>query len=390
MTIELLSELLRDLLRENDRVYLPGMGTFFAEVMPASITDGGNKIKPAYKKVYFRGTERWNDGLLESNYAQRTSLELDVAKKKIEIFTEGLIEELNQKKSMEFPGFGIMRATDEKNYFFVPDPDLDLYGDAFGLEPISLKKIRSSDVGSDREERGERGERREEKGEERREGRGEKRKMEGDRKKEKGGRKKEVASKGLAMTDRDWEIERRMKEEEERELMGVLATEDNKTGGRRKEEIASQRLTMTKREEEDRRERERKERLERDLMKMREEKEEENRREEEKRRRVAEKREREEIERREKMERELEEVRRAKEEKKRVEEEKRRKKEERKMDKINRRRRRRKLRKGEVVALSLSIILVVVVLAFFLLVYFENPIIDRLLYTPEDLRFVAP
>lgn len=145
MTTELLSDLLRDLLRENDRVFLPGMGTFFAEVMPASITNNGNTINPPYKKIYFRSTETWNDGVLENSYAEKSSLDFEVARKKIEVFIKEFIKELNIKKSVDLPGLGIMRSTKEKNYFFVAEDGLDLYNDAFGLEPISLKKIIYSD-----------------------------------------------------------------------------------------------------------------------------------------------------------------------------------------------------------------------------------------------------
>ena len=141
MTTELLSELLKDLLRENSRIYVPGMGSFFADVMSAAIVDGGNTINPPYKKVYFRSNETWNDGLLENSYAKKSSLDVEVAKEKIESFVKEFKKELNAKKAVDLPGMGIMRATNEKNYFFVADPELDLYSDAFGLEPISLKKI---------------------------------------------------------------------------------------------------------------------------------------------------------------------------------------------------------------------------------------------------------
>ena len=120
---------------------MPGMGSFFADVMSAAIVDGGNTINPPYKKVYFRSNETWNDGLLENSYAKRSSLDIEVARHKIESFVKEFKKELNAKKAVDLPGMGIMRATNEKNYFFVADSDLDLYSDAFGLEPISLKKI---------------------------------------------------------------------------------------------------------------------------------------------------------------------------------------------------------------------------------------------------------
>ena len=54
-------------------------------------------------------------------------------------FLSGLKEELLQKKTIVLPGLGRLRATRENHLFFVPDEDLNIYPDGFGLASVSLK-----------------------------------------------------------------------------------------------------------------------------------------------------------------------------------------------------------------------------------------------------------
>ena len=50
-----------------------------------------------------------------------------------------LVEELQAKKVVIFPGLGRLRATKENTFFFIADEDLDIYPYGVGLEPVSLK-----------------------------------------------------------------------------------------------------------------------------------------------------------------------------------------------------------------------------------------------------------
>ena len=58
-------------------------------------------------------------------------------------FTASILKELKEilkvRKTIVFPGLGRLRATRENNFFFIPDEDLNIYPDGFGLEPLSLK-----------------------------------------------------------------------------------------------------------------------------------------------------------------------------------------------------------------------------------------------------------
>lgn len=139
MDIELISELLVELIMDNDRVSLPGMGSFIAEPAPSVFSDKATIIHPPYRRVIFRSKETWNDGLLEQRYAQRAGVKEDKAKVYIEQFITALNAELELKKRVDFPGFGYMRINERGGNSFIIDKDLFISKDSYGLEPLQVK-----------------------------------------------------------------------------------------------------------------------------------------------------------------------------------------------------------------------------------------------------------
>ena len=144
MDIDLLSKMVKELILDRDRVVLPGLGTFVAEMMPATFSDKGFTINPPYRRLYFR-TKQENDTALCELYAESNGVDTDVAERILTDFLNELKQVLKAKKTVVFPGLGRLRATKENNFFFVPDEDLDIYPEGFGLEPISLKTHQETD-----------------------------------------------------------------------------------------------------------------------------------------------------------------------------------------------------------------------------------------------------
>lgn len=138
MDIDLLSKMVKELILDEDRVVLPGLGCFVAEVVPATFSDRGYTINPPYRRLYFRARPDEGDALAEF-YARSNDVEQDVADRIIKDFVAELKTLLLTRKTVVFPGLGRLRATKENNIFFVADEDLDIYPAGFGLEPISLK-----------------------------------------------------------------------------------------------------------------------------------------------------------------------------------------------------------------------------------------------------------
>lgn len=145
MDVLLLSRMIKELVLENDRVSLPGLGVFVCEYVPASFSDKGFVINPPYKRIYFR-SKKEDDGLLVSFYAGKNGVDKDVAEKFVEDAVSDIRQELESKRSVEFPELGKLRSTKENTLFFVADQDLDIYPDGFGLVSVSLKSSESEDI----------------------------------------------------------------------------------------------------------------------------------------------------------------------------------------------------------------------------------------------------
>ncbi|MBO4340098.1 MAG: hypothetical protein J5835_01530 [Bacteroidales bacterium] len=138
MDIDLLSAMVKEVMMNHDGVTLPGLGSFMAELVPASFSDKGYTINPPYRKLYFiprQGT----DTLLADLYSTSNKVSVaDATRILVEFLTE-MKEVLITRKIVVFPGLGRLRATRENHFFFVADEDLDIYPEGFGLEPVSLK-----------------------------------------------------------------------------------------------------------------------------------------------------------------------------------------------------------------------------------------------------------
>ena len=138
MDIDLLSKMVKELILDNDKVVLPGLGAFVAEMVPSTFSDKGYTINPPYRRLYFRSKPDEGD-LLAKFYASSNDVDFNVADKAIKDFISELKSVLYLKKAIVFPGLGRMRATKENAVFFIADEELDIFPEGLGLEPISLK-----------------------------------------------------------------------------------------------------------------------------------------------------------------------------------------------------------------------------------------------------------
>ena len=135
-----MSRIVKELITDHDKVGLPGLGTFVAEVVPASFSDKGYTINPPYRRLSFHPDNTEAD-LLVKFYSDSNHVPLEASRVYITEFLSELKQVLIQRKTVIFPGLGRLRATKENNFFFVPDEDLDIYPDGFGLQPVSMKYI---------------------------------------------------------------------------------------------------------------------------------------------------------------------------------------------------------------------------------------------------------
>lgn len=145
MDIDLLSKMVKELILDQDRVVLPGLGSFVAEIVPSTFSDKGYTINPPYRRLYFRSKPDDGDDLT-AFYASSNKIAPEMAERIIKDFLADLKSVLLEKKTVVFPGLGRLRATKENHLFFVADEDLDIYPEGFGLEPVSLKTHKETPV----------------------------------------------------------------------------------------------------------------------------------------------------------------------------------------------------------------------------------------------------
>lgn len=144
MDVDLLSRMISELVVDHDRVGLPGVGTFYADVVPSTFSDRGYTINPPYRRLSFLPNAVEND-LLVNFYSDVNGIPAEVAREYLTQFLSELAAVLRKRKSIMLPGLGRLRATKENNFFFVPDEKLDIYPEAFGLESVSLKTLPTMD-----------------------------------------------------------------------------------------------------------------------------------------------------------------------------------------------------------------------------------------------------
>ena len=144
MDVLLLSRLLKELIIDNDRIPLPGMGYFQTEPMPAYFSEDGKTIYPPSKRISFKGDERAAGDLVARYYAAGMGVDGKTAATELEAFLQQLKVTLQERKNIEFPGLGRLRTTLEGNVYFVAEKDGGIFAQAFGFEPVTLKPVKTA------------------------------------------------------------------------------------------------------------------------------------------------------------------------------------------------------------------------------------------------------
>lgn len=144
MDVYLLSRLLKELIIDNDRIPLPGMGYFHTEPMPAFFSEDGKTIYPPSKHITFKKDDRATGELVAQYYAAGTGMDVKTAATELDAFLKQLKIALLEKKTIDFPGLGRLRCTLEGDMYFMAEHDGGIFAQAFGFEPVTLKPVRAN------------------------------------------------------------------------------------------------------------------------------------------------------------------------------------------------------------------------------------------------------
>ncbi len=141
MNLSDLSNLLRQLLSENDKVSLPGMGHFVIVDIPSELINGGKAITPPSRKIVFESSNGDSDKLLVSAYGKEKGIsESDAAKELSELLRQ-FKKELVDNAGAEIPGFGRITFGAGGSFVFEADDLFDIAADSYCLEVLSLKMM---------------------------------------------------------------------------------------------------------------------------------------------------------------------------------------------------------------------------------------------------------
>lgn len=142
MDIKQFSKCLKDAICNLERVAVPYLGVFQAELMPASYSDRQTTINPPYRKMSFRKCEvsREEGAGFLAHISESMQMTVEQAEIELGWCLSRLRSELEGNKICNLPGLGKMKANSANDFFFVPDADLDIYPEASGFEPICIKK----------------------------------------------------------------------------------------------------------------------------------------------------------------------------------------------------------------------------------------------------------
>ncbi len=146
MTISELSTILVKILGgcEYASVTLPSMGTFAVEHMPSQIVNEGNTITPPSCCVVFDSSKVGHNesiDLIVGEYVALRGLSADKAEEELLSLVKDIKHKLLDASYVEFPGFGVVKFSDESHFVFEPDPHFDPAAEYYGLEPLALKVV---------------------------------------------------------------------------------------------------------------------------------------------------------------------------------------------------------------------------------------------------------
>ena len=128
-------------------VTLPSMGTFVLEHTPSQIVSDGNTITPPSSCIKFDSSLVSNNesiDLIIGEYKAIKRISVERAEDELLSLVKEIKLRLLDAAFVEFPGFGIIRFSEESHFVFEPDPHFDPAGEYYGLEPLPLKIVADS------------------------------------------------------------------------------------------------------------------------------------------------------------------------------------------------------------------------------------------------------
>jgi nucleoid DNA-binding protein len=134
-----ISDYIRDLLLFQEKLTLPGLGSF--ELIRKSAVLEDQEITPPVSNIIFNPDIAGEDHTLASKIADAEEIEMEEAKERVLGFINELRQTLNNGESYTMEGFGKLYLDTNNNYVFEKDEKLILDFGTSGFEPFELEAI---------------------------------------------------------------------------------------------------------------------------------------------------------------------------------------------------------------------------------------------------------
>ena len=132
---------LSGLLAEQDCVIVPGFGGFITNYIPAGINPVTHVFTPPSRQVAFNARLRNNDGILANHLVRSLDITYAEAVAAIEKLSVEWVNILNKGEKVIIQGIGLIFSDKENNLQFIPESNINLLDDAFGLTSFSSLPI---------------------------------------------------------------------------------------------------------------------------------------------------------------------------------------------------------------------------------------------------------
>lgn len=132
---------LSGLLAEQDCVIVPGFGGFITNYIPAGINPVTHVFTPPSRQVAFNARLRNNDGILANHLVRSIDITYAEAIATIEKLSVEWVNILNKGEKVSIQGIGLIFSDKENNLQFIPESNINLLDDSFGLTSFSSLPI---------------------------------------------------------------------------------------------------------------------------------------------------------------------------------------------------------------------------------------------------------
>ncbi|MFC2100527.1 SPOR domain-containing protein [Bacteroidota bacterium] len=137
-----LAKYISDLLFENNKLIIPGLGALIGTPQPAKINEDGQSISPPKKLITFDPNDKNADNVLARHISKSENITQIATKKIINDFVNDTIRELKEGKRVRLAEIGVFSMDQKGNILFNEEEDVNYLTDSFGLDKVKTTVIK--------------------------------------------------------------------------------------------------------------------------------------------------------------------------------------------------------------------------------------------------------